>query len=61
MASLTQWTWFGQAQKDGEGQGSLTFCSPWGRKDSDTTEQVNNNVFLLVKNRTFKYYFMSCR
>ena len=29
---------FEQALGDGEGQGGLTFCSPWGRKESDTTE-----------------------
>ena len=28
---------------DGEGQGSLACCSPWGLKESDTTEQLNNN------------------
>ena len=22
---------------DGEGQGSLVYCSPWGYKESDTT------------------------
>ena len=27
---------------DGEGQGSLACCSPWGHKESDTTEQLNN-------------------
>ena len=27
---------------DGEGQGSLVCCSPWGHKESDTTEQTNN-------------------
>ena len=32
-----------QAPGDGEGQGSLECCSPWGRKESDTTEQLNNN------------------
>ena len=26
-----------------EGQGSLAYCSPWGQKESDKTEQVNNN------------------
>ena len=26
----------------GEGQGSLECCSPWGGKESDTTEQLNN-------------------
>ena len=34
---------FEQALGDGEGQGSLAFCSPWGCKESDTTEQLNNN------------------
>ena len=28
---------------DGEGQGSLVCCSPWGRKESDTAEPPNNN------------------
>ena len=27
-----------QAPGDGDGQGSLVCCSPWGRKESDTTE-----------------------
>ena len=27
---------------DGEGQGSLAGCSPWGRKQSNTTEELNN-------------------
>ena len=30
---------------DGEGQGSLACCSPWGHKELDTTEQLNNNSF----------------
>ena len=34
---------FEQALGDGEGQGSLPCCSPWGRKVSDTTEQLNNS------------------
>ena len=25
----------------GDGQGSLVCCSPWGLKESDTTEQLN--------------------
>ena len=29
-----------QALGDGEGQGSLACCSPWGRKESDNTEQM---------------------
>ena len=31
-----------QTPGDGEGQGSLVCCSPWGRKGSDTTERLNN-------------------
>ena len=34
---------FEQAAGDGEGQGSLACCSPWGHKESDTTQQLNNN------------------
>ena len=28
---------FEQTPGDGESQGSLACCSPWGRKESDTT------------------------
>ena len=28
-----------QAPGDGEGQGSLACCSPWGRKELDMTER----------------------
>ena len=31
---------------DSEGQGSLACCSAWGRKESDTTQQLNNNKFV---------------
>ena len=34
---------FEQAPGDSEGQGSLACCSPWGCKESDTTEQLNSN------------------
>ena len=27
---------------DGEGQGGLACCSPWGCKELDMTEQLNN-------------------
>ena len=33
-----------QALGDGEGLGSLARCSPWGRKELDTTEQLNNKL-----------------
>ena len=32
-----------QTLGDSEGQGSLACCDPWGCKESDTTEQLNNN------------------
>ena len=32
---------FEQALAVGDGQGSLACCSPGGRKESDTTEQLN--------------------
>ena len=33
---------FEQPLGDGEGQRSLGCCSPWGCKELDTTEQLNN-------------------
>ena len=33
---------FQQILGNGEVEGSLTCCSPWGHKELDTTEQVNN-------------------
>ena len=32
---------FEQTLGVGDGQGSLACCSPWGRKDSHITEQLN--------------------
>ena len=34
---------FKQASGVGDGQGSLVCCSPWGFKEMDMTEQLNNN------------------
>ena len=34
---------FEQALGDGDEQGSLACCSPWGREESDMTERLNNN------------------
>ena len=33
---------FEQSLGDDEGQGSLVCCSPWGHKESNTTERLNN-------------------
>ena len=39
MASPAQWTWvWVKIQECGDGQGSLVCYSPWGCKDSETTE-----------------------
>ena len=35
---------FDRAPGDGEGQGSLACISPWGHKELDTTEWLNNNL-----------------
>ena len=32
---------FEQAPGAGDGQGSMACCSPWGHKESDTTERLN--------------------
>ena len=34
---------FEQAPGEGKGPGSLVCCSPWGSKESDTSEWLNNN------------------
>ena len=34
---------FEQTLGDGEGQGSLVYCSPWRCKVSDMTEQLHSN------------------
>ena len=34
---------FEQTLGDGEGQGNMACCSPWGHKESDMTEQLHNN------------------
>ena len=38
---------FGCTLGVGDGQGSLACCSPWGLKESDMTEWLNNNHFPL--------------
>ena len=39
---------FEQTLGDGEGQGSLVCCSPWGHKESDMTERLNNKGMNLI-------------
>ena len=40
---------FEQTLGDDKGQESLACCSPWGRKESDITDRLNNN-----RNKIFK-------
>ena len=42
---------FEQTPGDGEGQGSLACCSPWGCKELDVTEQMNNSNSECFKSR----------
>ena len=63
---------FEQVPGDGEGQGSLACCGPWGYKESDMTEQLNNNNYetlqalkcFLLKKKEKKcfllYFFLLC-
>ena len=45
---------FEQTLGDDEGQGTLTCCSPWGSKESDTTGRLNNKRnTLLFSNNNF--------
>ena len=39
---------FEHAPGDSEGQGSLVCCSPWGCKESDMTEWLNNNNYKVL-------------
>jgi len=43
MTSPIQWHEPRQTPRDGEGQGGLGPCSPWGHKGSDMTWWLNNN------------------
>ena len=37
---------FEQTPGDGEGQGNLVCCNPWGHKEWDINEQLNNDSML---------------
>ena len=39
---------FEQTLGDGEGQESLTCCSSWGCKELDTSEQLNNKMYIHI-------------
>ena len=39
---------FEQTLGNGEGQGSLAYCGPWGCRELDVSERLNNNSDLLL-------------
>ena len=41
--------------RDSEGQGGLACCSPWGCKESDMTEQLNNNSNKCVSKQLYTW------
>ena len=45
---------FEQTRGNSEGKGNLVCCSPWGHKESDTAEQLNNknDTFHLCRKKT---------
>ena len=53
LSNICVWHEFKQTLGDSEGQGSLVCCSPWGSKESDTTEQLNNNSNMYVCMKVF--------
>ena len=57
-------------QTNFKGQGSLACCSPWGCKESDTTEQLDNDkifkvfngfVAILLLFYAFFFFFLAMR
>ena len=56
----------GQTLGDGEGQGGLACCSPWGHEELYTTERLNDNSWsqysaddFLPLNCIFNLYILS--
>ena len=58
MSSPTQQTEFEQPLGDGDGQGGLACCSPWGHEELDTTSQLNNNNDFMPCNTCYLYAFI---
>ena len=65
---------FEQTLGDGKGQGNLACCRPWGRKELDMTEQLDNTncyskqsialllLFILYFNigHFYSFFFFGC-
>ena len=48
---------FDQTPGDSEGQGSLACCSPWGHKELEMTEQLNNNEYTTHQRKWTRYWW----
>ena len=51
---------FEQTPGVGDGQGNLACCSPWGRKESDTTERLNWTDYYRLNNSDTWLWPLSC-
>ena len=59
MVGWHHWFKCEEAPGVGDGQGSLACCSPWGRKESDMTEQLNWTELTHKINLTIWIYKMN--
>ena len=60
MASLTQWTWVWVNSKSQWWTGRPGGCSPWGRKESDTTDRLNWTELIHFKQLNFIVFKFVC-
>ena len=51
---------FEQALWDDEGQGSLACCSPWGCKESDAIDWLNNDSMVSTEKKSEFWYSQIC-
>ena len=49
---------FGWTPGAGDGQGGLACCSPWGRKESDTTEGLNKDYVMYNTSQNGFFFFL---
>ena len=57
MASPIRWTWVWACPTPGvgNGQGGLVCCSPWGSKESDTTERLTWQIWISQSSLAFVF------
>ena len=56
IASPNWWTWVWANSRVGDRQGSLVYCSPWGRKESDTSDRLNWTYIQYIE--IYKYIYL---